>query len=326
MQGYQRSLLIDESPLQVIPALACAIGLNEAIMLQQIHYWSRISEHEREGRRWVPMSARELAEKFAFWSEATIKRTVASLRSRGLLLVGKKSDTSWERANWYAIAYDALNHLNLSIGAFRPNASDQFDPMHRIKVSQSIGSERSDRSGQVDPMSIKGKRTSKKDAGGASPSPVSLAFKAYSEGVKRKYGGTYPPSAKANGQLANVVARVGAEHVVPVVEFYLGSSNPFYARVQHKLDFLVRDCEQLYLQMQRAAGAALPAGAKAEAGLEWEDGRRRKLEDYPVGDAEAIAKEVLRSYSRMGALKSAKNIYVRQGAEQRIFAIRELAA
>ena len=33
------SLLISEPPLQVLPSLAVKIGLNEAIVLQQIHYW-----------------------------------------------------------------------------------------------------------------------------------------------------------------------------------------------------------------------------------------------------------------------------------------------
>ncbi len=174
MQGYQRSLLIDESPLQVIPTLARAIGLNEAIMLQQIHYWSRISEHERDERRWVPMSAPDLAQKFSFWSEATIKRTVARLREIGLLFVTKKSHTSWERANWYAVNYQALNRLNLSIGSKSDGASDQSDPVHHRNLTLSTGAKRSDQSGQIDPITIEGKKKNKKDPGGASPTLVSL--------------------------------------------------------------------------------------------------------------------------------------------------------
>ena len=34
-------LLINEHPLQVLPSLATKIGLNEAIVLQQIHYWKK---------------------------------------------------------------------------------------------------------------------------------------------------------------------------------------------------------------------------------------------------------------------------------------------
>lgn len=149
MTSRQSSLLIDESPLQVIPSLAKAIGLNEAIMIQQIHYWQRISPHEQAGRRWVPMSAPDLAEKFQFWSEKTIKRTVSSLKEKGLLIITKKSSTSWERSNWYAVDYDTMNSLG--------SASGQNDPMHRDNLTRSIGTERPDGSGQNDPMSNKGK-------------------------------------------------------------------------------------------------------------------------------------------------------------------------
>ena len=37
------SLLIDDYPLIVLPALAEEIGLNEAIFLQQLNYWSQPS-------------------------------------------------------------------------------------------------------------------------------------------------------------------------------------------------------------------------------------------------------------------------------------------
>ncbi len=33
------NLLLDEHPLLVMPKLATLIGLNEAIVLQQVHYW-----------------------------------------------------------------------------------------------------------------------------------------------------------------------------------------------------------------------------------------------------------------------------------------------
>ena len=38
-------LLIKESPVMIIPSLAVKIGLNEAVVLQQIHYWLGISKH-----------------------------------------------------------------------------------------------------------------------------------------------------------------------------------------------------------------------------------------------------------------------------------------
>ncbi|WP_156967307.1 hypothetical protein [Ureibacillus sinduriensis] len=45
--------LIDESPLLILPTLARKVGLNEAIILQQIHYWNQRSRNIREGHTWV---------------------------------------------------------------------------------------------------------------------------------------------------------------------------------------------------------------------------------------------------------------------------------
>ena len=47
------SLLISEPPLQVLPSLAVKIGLNEAIILQQVHYWLLKSNNIRDGYKWV---------------------------------------------------------------------------------------------------------------------------------------------------------------------------------------------------------------------------------------------------------------------------------
>ena len=40
-------LLIHDKPIMILPSLAQKIGLNEAIILQQIHYWLVSSQHEK---------------------------------------------------------------------------------------------------------------------------------------------------------------------------------------------------------------------------------------------------------------------------------------
>jgi hypothetical protein len=47
------TLLINEAPLMIVPSLAVEIGLNEAVVLQQIHYWLNISKHKIKGKKWV---------------------------------------------------------------------------------------------------------------------------------------------------------------------------------------------------------------------------------------------------------------------------------
>ncbi|EDT3088997.1 replication protein RepO, partial [Salmonella enterica subsp. enterica serovar Newport] len=61
------NLLINESPLQVLPTLACAIGLNEAVIVQQMHYWMKDSQHFYDGRRWIYNSVASWQKQFPFW-------------------------------------------------------------------------------------------------------------------------------------------------------------------------------------------------------------------------------------------------------------------
>ena len=72
-------LLIHDKPIMILPSLSQKIGLNEAIILQQIHYWLVSSQHEKEGRKWVYNTYKEWQLQMPFWSESTIKRTIKSL-------------------------------------------------------------------------------------------------------------------------------------------------------------------------------------------------------------------------------------------------------
>lgn len=72
-------LLIDDYPIQVLPKLAVEIGLNEAIILQQMHYWLNTSNHKYDGKKWIYNSYPEWQKQFPFWSLITIKRAIYSL-------------------------------------------------------------------------------------------------------------------------------------------------------------------------------------------------------------------------------------------------------
>lgn len=134
---------------------------------------------------------------------------------------------------------------------------------------------------------------------GHAPTPVARGFKAYADGIKRRYGTDYPPSKRANGMLANVVARVGGEHIEAVVGAYIGSSDPWYGKVRHKLDFLVRDCEQLLMSAQRQAGGGAPVTKVRVRLVKADDEVARDLGDFPVGDPLSVARDVRGKYARM---------------------------
>lgn len=103
------NLLINEPPLQVLPSLAAAIGLNEALLLQQLHYWLRHAKVEHEGKMWIYKTYESWHEQdFKFWSVRTIKRIVNHLIDLNLLLVKRLSSNSFNRVNHYTINYIEL--------------------------------------------------------------------------------------------------------------------------------------------------------------------------------------------------------------------------
>jgi len=131
-------LLMDQPPLQLQPGLAVALGLSEAIVIQQIHYWIRYyqqrrhhKEHYHDGRWWVWNSTRQWCEdNFPFWSERTVRRIIKALRepfepkvdeygsllderpARGpLLLTGQYNKRGYDKTLWYTIDYDELDRV-----------------------------------------------------------------------------------------------------------------------------------------------------------------------------------------------------------------------
>lgn len=105
------NLLIDDYPILVLPKLANEIGLNEAIVLQQMHYWLKKSNHNYDGRRWIYNSFPEWQKHFPFWSVITIKRTVYSLEKQNLLYVGNYNKAKFDKTKWYSINYETLEGM-----------------------------------------------------------------------------------------------------------------------------------------------------------------------------------------------------------------------
>jgi len=118
-------LLISESPLQVLPTLAVKIGLNEAMLLQQVHYWisNPMNKNIRHNQTWVYKTHAEWQQEFPFWSIPTIRRTIDSLEEKKVLLSNSFNKLSSDRTKWYTIDYDQLETISnsLNIGTYDQN-------------------------------------------------------------------------------------------------------------------------------------------------------------------------------------------------------------
>ena len=101
-------LLINEPPLQVLPTLAARIGLNEAILLQQIQYWVSASKNVRNGYTWIYNTIDEWQKQFPFWSRRTLIRVIQSLEKQKVLISQQFNQSEWDQTKWYRIDYKKL--------------------------------------------------------------------------------------------------------------------------------------------------------------------------------------------------------------------------
>ena len=129
-------LLINEQPLQVIPSLAKAIGLNEAIFLQQLHYFLRISKNHAEGRSWVYNTIKDWQVEFSFWSLKTVQRTIENLELSGLVLsTDKFNKMKMDKTKWYSIDYEKLSEI---AGKNARSPFSQNDQMEHTKTENAF--------------------------------------------------------------------------------------------------------------------------------------------------------------------------------------------
>jgi hypothetical protein len=101
-----RRVLLDEYPLILFPTLASALGVNEALILQQFNYWIQAQENDWDGHYWTYNSYTEWQKQFSFMSKETIGRAIRKLEKTGLLIsaVGPNKK-KFDRTKWYRIDY-----------------------------------------------------------------------------------------------------------------------------------------------------------------------------------------------------------------------------
>lgn len=163
------NLLINEPPLQVLPSLAKAIGLNEAIVTQQVHYWLvnpyNAGYIDEQGNKWVFNSYPDWQDgNFPFWSIPTIQRTFASCEALGILLSAQFDKSKRNMRKYYRIDYE------------------QLDSMDNIKLIRSTISHRHDVKGNTESTS----KTTPKSQKGAGNNPLSKEDKEQLAEAKRK--------------------------------------------------------------------------------------------------------------------------------------------
>ncbi len=142
------NLLINESPLQVLPTLATWVGLNEAMFLQQLHYWMNNNKIGKvvDEVKWIRNTIDEWQESnFPFWDIGVIKRTIKNLEKDGLLLSNSQlNKMNIDRTKWYTINYAMLETLDGPVEriaakiAKRKSACDKRDGVMATRKEQNV--------------------------------------------------------------------------------------------------------------------------------------------------------------------------------------------
>lgn len=101
--------LFDEHPLIIDVRLAKVIGLNKAIVLQQLNYWLHSkSSKEIDGKKWIYNSVKAWNKQFPFWGKNTVQRALDALEKEHLVVTGNFNKYKFDRTKWYSINENEL--------------------------------------------------------------------------------------------------------------------------------------------------------------------------------------------------------------------------
>lgn len=115
--------------------VAVEVGMPAATILHHIVYWCKRNEEEgknfRDGRYWLFNTQAELASRFPYMSERTLRRALVDLKDSGYLLVGNYNRATFDRTTWYTPSDKALKvYANLDI------SSGQFDLIKSVHIDR----------------------------------------------------------------------------------------------------------------------------------------------------------------------------------------------
>lgn len=140
------SVLLNQRPIVIDVDLAAKLGLNEAIIVQQLNYWLQINKKAGrnlvEGKHWSYNTIKDWHDQLPFLSEKTIKRAIDNLKDKGILVTGNFNKEKFDRTLWYTIDFVVLETLFEKDKNDLPkqeNALGQNDQMEKDNLTQSLG-------------------------------------------------------------------------------------------------------------------------------------------------------------------------------------------
>lgn len=194
-------LLLDERPLQVQASLAKALkSLDEAVIIQQLHYWLQRSNLVRENHRWVYNSMADWNKQFPWLTRKTLTNKFNDLEKRGLIITGNYNKAAFDKTKWYRIDYDAFSHLEQRLGKNYP--TNEQDLPNGDGKNYSMEEEKSTQPIPLDYTETT-QETTTRDKGQAQPaqSPIAAQRREVVEYLNQKTGKHFKPNADGNKRI-----------------------------------------------------------------------------------------------------------------------------
>lgn len=88
--------------------VAAALGIYQAILIQQIRYWQEKSTHEIDGRKWIYNTYQDWSKQLTFISERTIRRELKKLAELKIVRVAKYNISKFNHTKWYSLDEEKL--------------------------------------------------------------------------------------------------------------------------------------------------------------------------------------------------------------------------
>lgn len=198
------SWLFSKHPLLVDQDLATVIGLNEAIVLQQLNYWLHSKSAKKINDKWWVYNTYEnwKEQNFPFWSIPTVKRTFSSLEKKEVVVSANFNRAGFDKTKWYSIDESKLNQLMIrasdqndtTSGSKRYDGMYQNDPTYTRDYTETTSdtNKNSDKSQVTYQQSQSTKKEDKSE---------SIPYKEIIDYLNQKTGAHYKATSSANQRL-----------------------------------------------------------------------------------------------------------------------------
>ena len=145
---------------------------------------------------------------------------------------------------------------------FRKGLETLLDSVRKPEPSQSLA--RAEPEPEPEPEPVATAASPPRPPAQRGPSKTDAIWRAYSDEYRAVYGADPVRNAKVNGQLANIVDRIGAEDAPPVAAWFVHHRKRWYVERGHSIETLQRDCEQLRTEWATGRRSTSTAAIQAD--------------------------------------------------------------